>query len=55
MTVYAPPWGLSTLVKEFTMAACIMQSTLKELSTLVSGGGIKRKQTNTAAADNVAN
>ena len=29
-------WGLSTLAKEFSTAACIMQSSLKELSTLVA-------------------
>ena len=33
---YAPSWGLSTLAKEFSAAACIMQSSLKELSTLVA-------------------
>ena len=32
-----PPWGLSTPAKEFTAAACIMQSSSNELSTLVSG------------------
>ena len=34
--IYAPPWGLSTLPKEFTAAARIMQSSSNELSTLVS-------------------
>ena len=34
--IYAPPWGLSTLVKEFSAAARIMQSSSKELSTLVA-------------------
>ena len=34
--VYAPPWGLSTLVKEFLAATRIMQSNLNELSTLES-------------------
>ena len=34
---YAPPWGLSTLAKEFTAAARIMQRSSNELSTLVSG------------------
>ena len=32
----SPPWGLSTLVKEFSAAARIMQSSSKELSTLVA-------------------
>ena len=31
------PWGLSTLAKEFTAAACIMQISSNDLSTLVSG------------------
>ena len=31
----APPWGLSTLAKEFSDTARIMQSSSKELSTLV--------------------
>ena len=35
--VYAPPWWLSSLAKEFMAATCIMQSSLNELSTLVSG------------------
>ena len=35
--IYALPWGLSTLAKEFTAAARIMQSSSNELSTLVSG------------------
>ena len=35
--IYAPPRGLSTLVKEFTAATRIMQSSSNELSTLVSG------------------
>ena len=35
--VYAPPWGLSTLAKEFSAAAHQMQSSLNELSTLVYG------------------
>ena len=34
--VYAPPWGLSTLAKEFSVAARILQSSSKELSTLVA-------------------
>ena len=34
---YVPPWGLSTLVKEFSAAARIMQSSSNKLSTLVSG------------------
>ena len=33
----APPWGLSTLAKEFSTTARIMQSSSNELSTLVSG------------------
>ena len=37
MYIYAPQWGLSTLAKEFTAASRIMQSSLNELSTLVSG------------------
>ena len=32
-----PPWGWSTLAKEFTAATRIMQSSSNELSTLVSG------------------
>ena len=35
--IYAPPWGLSTMAKEFTAATRIMQSSSNELSTLVSG------------------
>ena len=35
--IYAPPWGLSTLAKEFSTAACMIKSSSKELSTLVSG------------------
>ena len=35
--IYAPPWELSTLAKEFTAATRMMQSSLNELSTLVSG------------------
>ena len=34
--IYAPPWGLSTLVNEFSPAARIIQSFSKELSTLVT-------------------
>ena len=34
--IYAPPWGLSTLAKELSAAARIMQSSYKELSTLVA-------------------
>ena len=34
--IYAPPWGLSTLAKELSAAARIMQSSSKELSTLVA-------------------
>ena len=37
MTIYTlPQLGLSTLVKEFSADACIMQSSSKELSTLVA-------------------
>ena len=36
--ISAPPWGLSTLGKEFSAAARIMQSSSKELSTLVAEG-----------------
>ena len=35
--IYASPWELSILRKEFTAAARIMQSSSNELSTLVSG------------------
>ena len=35
--IYSPPWGLSTLAKEFSAAARIMQSSSNELNTLVSG------------------
>ena len=35
--IYAPPRGLRTLAKEFTAATRIMQSSLNDLSTLVSG------------------
>ena len=35
--IYARPFRLSTLVKEFTAAARIMQTSSNELSTLVSG------------------
>ena len=34
--IYAPPWGLSTLVKELSAADRIMQNSSKELSTLVA-------------------
>ena len=34
--IYAPPWRLSTLVKELSAAARTMQSSSKELSTLVA-------------------
>ena len=33
--MHAPPWGLSSLAKELPAAASVMQSSLKELSTLV--------------------
>ena len=35
--IYALPWRLSTLAKEFTAAARIMQSSSNESSTLASG------------------
>ena len=35
--IYATPGGLRTLVKEFTAATRIMQSSSNELNTLVSG------------------
>ena len=45
MTIYTlPSKGLSKLVKELTAATCVMQSSLYELSTLVSGKA-KCKQT----------
>ena len=34
--IYALPWGLSTLAKELSAAASVMQSSSKELSTLVA-------------------
>ena len=34
--IYAPPWGLSSLAKELPAAASVMQSSSKELSTLVA-------------------
>ena len=34
--IYAPPWGLSTLVKELSAAGSVMQSSSKDLSTLVA-------------------
>ena len=34
--IYAPPWVLNTLVKELSAAARIMQSSSKELSSLVA-------------------
>ena len=37
IVAYAPPLGLSSLAKEFTIATRIMQSSSNELSTLVSG------------------
>ena len=36
-SIYTPPLGLSTLVKEFTAASGIMLSFSNELSILVSG------------------
>ena len=34
--LYAPPWGLSSLAKELPATASVMQSSSKELSTLVA-------------------
>ena len=34
--IYAPRWGLNTLVKEFSAAVRIMQSSSNKLSCLVS-------------------
>ena len=34
--IYVPPWGLSTLAKELSAAASVMQSSSKELSPLVT-------------------
>ena len=36
-SIYAPPWRLSTLAKEFTAATRMIQSSSNELSILVSG------------------
>ena len=47
--IYAPPWGLSTLAKELSAAARIMQSSSKELSTLVADRVLKCKQTDATA------
>ena len=41
---------MSTLAKEFSAAARIMQSSSKELSTLVADRVLKCKQTDAAAA-----
>ena len=46
---HAPPRGLSTLVKELSAATRIMQSSSKELSTLVADRVLKCKQTDAAA------
>ena len=48
--IYAPPWGLSIQAKEFSVAACIMQSSSKELSTLVADRVQKCKQMDAATA-----
>ena len=48
--IYAPSWGLSTLVKQFSAAARIMQSSSKELSTLVADRVWKCKQTAAAVS-----
>ncbi len=48
--MYAPPWGVSTLAKEFLVAARIMQSSSKELGTLGADRVLKCKQTDPAAA-----
>ena len=34
--LWAPPWGLSSLAKELPAAASVMESSSKELSTLVA-------------------
>ena len=34
--IYASPWGLSTLAKELSAAASVMQSSSQELNTLVA-------------------
>ena len=48
--IYAPLLGLSTLAKEFSAAARIIQSSSKELSTLVADRIQKCKQTVAATA-----
>ena len=48
--IYAPPWGLSTLAMESSVAARIMQSYSKKLSTLVADRILKCKQTGPTAA-----
>ena len=37
MTIYAPPWGLSSLAKELSATVNVMQGSSKELSSLVAG------------------
>ena len=48
LSIYAPPWGLSTLTKELSTAARIMQSSSKELSPLVADWVLKCKQMDAA-------
>ena len=48
--IYGPSWGLSTLAKELSDIARIMQSSSKELSTLVADRVLKCKQTDATAA-----
>ena len=48
--IYTLPHGGWLLAKEFSAAARIMQSSSKELSTLVAGRVYKCKQTDAAAA-----
>ena len=45
-----PPWGLSSLAKELPAAASVMQSSSKELSTLVADRVYKKKKMLTKAA-----
>ena len=40
--IYAPPWRLSSLAKELPAAASVMQSSSKELSTLVAVRVLKK-------------
>ena len=40
--VHAPPWGLSSLAKELLAATSLMQTSSKELSTLVADRILKK-------------